>query len=300
MPKIHLTLLEATDRVLGVFDRKLSAFAQQMLSQRGANVLCNAIVTRITGDAIEFRVKMPSGAYSQETMQHGLCVWAGGIARRPIVEDLSRAIGGKLQTSRFGLVVDDRLRVKGIADGSVFSIGDCAVSGCAPTAQAAYQQGKYLGRMFRDGGMLPGDRAARGSATSSSSSTSSAAPAAPAKKGWWGAAATTPPAPAPIPAADYYPPFWYDHKGALAYTGGGKGVAELKSLWDNYPSDDGTVRVEGTGAFAIWRSLYFSKLMSARNMSQVLFDWSKVAAFGRDISSPFMQLGSTKEGEKKK
>ena len=26
----------------------------------------------------------------------------------------------------------------------------CTVSGCAPTAQAASQQGKYLGRLFRD------------------------------------------------------------------------------------------------------------------------------------------------------
>ena len=31
-----------------------------------------------------------------------------------------------------------------------FFLGDCAVSGCAPTAQSASQQGRYLGRLFRD------------------------------------------------------------------------------------------------------------------------------------------------------
>ena len=40
--------------------------------------------------------------------------------------------------------------MKGVGDGSVWALGDCAVAGCAPTAQAASQQGKYLGRLFRD------------------------------------------------------------------------------------------------------------------------------------------------------
>merc|ERR1719413_190096 len=47
--------------------------------------------------------------------------------------------------------VDESLRVKGTKLGEVFAIGDCAVSGKPPTAQVAYQQGKYLGRMFRAG-----------------------------------------------------------------------------------------------------------------------------------------------------
>ena len=33
----------------------------------------------------------------------------------------------------------------------MWALGDCAVgTGCAPTAQAAFQQGIYLGRMFRE------------------------------------------------------------------------------------------------------------------------------------------------------
>jgi NADH:ubiquinone reductase (non-electrogenic) len=57
---------------------------------------------------------------------------------------------GPEQTSRFGLEVDKKLRVKGAPQGSVWALGDCAVSGCAPTAQVASQQGKYLGSLFRD------------------------------------------------------------------------------------------------------------------------------------------------------
>ena len=87
--------------------------------------------------------------------------------------------------------------------------------------------------------------------------------------------------------------FCFSYKGALAYVGGSKGIAELKNLWDVYPAVNGQVRVEGKSAFAIWRSLYFSKLMSARNQAQVAFDWAKSSVFGRDISTPIIPDTST-------
>ena len=241
VPKISLTLMEATDRCLLSFDKTLSAAAEKMLSGRGANVMCNTAVTRIKPDGtIEYKRAGAPGS-----LVAGTTIWAGGIARRPVVEQIARHIDpyGKVQNSRYGLVVDGHLRVKGVTDNSVFAIGDCAVSGCAPTAQAAYQQGKFLGRLFRDG--LEEE------------------------------------------------PFRYAHRGSLAYTGGGTGVAELKAmLWDNHLST--STRVEGSGAFALWRSLYFSKLVSSRNQAQVLFDWAKAWVFGRDISTPFIKEKSDK------
>lgn len=44
--------------------------------------------------------------------------------------------------------------------------------------------------------------------------------------------------------------------------------------------------LEGSSAFAIWKSLYFSKLMSSKNQAQVAFDWIQTSVFGRDISTP--------------
>ena len=46
--------------------------------------------------------------------------------------------------------MDKKLSVKGAPKGTVWALGDCAVSGCAPTAQSASQKGKYLGALFRD------------------------------------------------------------------------------------------------------------------------------------------------------
>jgi hypothetical protein len=43
--------------------------------------------------------------------------------------------------------------------------------------------------------------------------------------------------------------------------------------------------IQGQTAFVIWKSLYFSKLLSGRNQAQVAFDWISTSLFGRDIST---------------
>jgi len=149
------------------------------------------------------------------------------------MRQITKRIASQLpnQNSRFGLLVDDKMRVNGSEDGSVWSIGDCSVvQGCPPTAQAAAQQGKYLGALFRKSNLDP-------------------------------------------ELIEAYPSFIFSYKGALAYVGSNRGIAELNNLWDTHPANGpgGQMKVEGAGAFAIWRSLYFSKLLSNRNQSQVYF-----------------------------
>jgi NADH:ubiquinone reductase (non-electrogenic) len=263
---IQLTLVEATPRLLPVFDAQISAYTADMLREGGAEVLCDTMVTRITADAVE--VKKPlertaDGAPATETIPCGLAVWAGGIKCKPITQKIRDSVGApEAQHSRHGLVVDGGLKVLGLppggGDGSVFALGDCAVSGCAPTAQVAYQQGTYLGRRFRDS-VLSAEQ----------------------------------------PKSEY-PSFSYVHRGSLAYIGSSRGVADLKPLlWEHYPDPGrGGLRVEGGPAFLIWRSLYFTKLMSGRNKLQVAGDWLKTWLCGRDISSlkvlPPTQKGSEK------
>ena len=269
-PRVTITLLEAAGRVLGTFDPALSATAAGTLAALGARVLVNTAVTRVTPEAVEFRGT--KGGEVGRIPHGGVCVWAGGVARRPVVDAFAKQLDprGALQSSRHGLVVDPFFRVKGVPDWSVFALGDCAVSGCAPTAQAAVQQGRFLGRAFRDalGALSAEDPAAAGS-------------------GGGGGVA----------------PFAFRPRGALAYTGGGTGVAELSSLkvalWDAHPSRAGAAgappppppppptRVEGAPAYAIWRSLYFSSILSVSNQAAVAFDWARTALFGRGISTPY-------------
>lgn len=255
--KIKVILIEAFPRVLGMFEEHMSNYATDSLKQSGAEVRLNTMVTSISKDAVALKVKDEPSPVS---IPYGAIIWAGGIAMRPVTRAIITQFPG--QSSRFGIEVDAKMRVKGCTDGSVWAIGDCAVTGCAPTAQAASQQGKYLGALFRKTQLEP-------------------------------------------PLIEAFPEFVFVYKGALAYVGSSRGIAELKNLWDVYPVN-GQVKVEGASAFAIWRSLYFSKLLSGRNQSQVImnfliidhltilvkdhfqvaFDWLKNWVFGRDIATP--------------
>jgi len=265
-PRIKLTLIEATGQILGTFTTATAAFATTTLEDRGANVLLNTFVTKITPNAVSIKAKdLATNEMASKEMASGLVVWAAGIAPRPLVKEMIQNIGSDVQSSRFGLLVDKKFRVLGL--NNVWALGDCAVSGCGPTAQAATQAGTFLGRLFRDSGL---DKDLIESA----------------------------------------PDFVYKNKGALAYVGGSKGVAELKNvLWTanagsaikrggDAEAEDG-YDVEGAGAFAIWRTLYFSKLLSGRNMINVLFDWGKTSLSGRDISSPDFEYLSSDDPKPK-
>lgn len=138
----------------------------------------------------------------------------------------------------------------------MFAVGDCAFSGNAPTAQVAAQQGKWLGRRLRDGDL------------------------------------------------ETAPHFKYSHLGSMAYVGDRKAVAQVtypmglstvanhfwwRLLWG--PSDgenDATSQTHtltGSSGFFLWRSVYFSKLLSFNNRLKVANDWMRVEAFGRDVAT---------------
>lgn len=356
--RCRVTLLEATDKVLAMFDRSTAAYACNSLTSRGAVISTGSIVTRIGPDSIFIKqpqtpsatastnntstssspksslsslpahlvITPPSTSSEPMELRTGMVVWAGGIAPRPLVRDIAAALPGSKehQTSRWGLCVDGNLRVKGAeptptaattvtsapdntkaatSTGTLWALGDCAVvAGCAPTAQAANQQGMYLGRLFRDHITPLEGRGVKAASTSDATATSTSTTTTSATTIAKDALATV-------------PAFEYSNRGSLAYVGGSRGVADLKSvIWSNYSAllsgsrdssptktaagtagtntnsatattPDDAVHLTGATGFAVWRVIYFSRLLSLRNVAQVLFDWAKTATFGRDIST---------------
>merc|ERR1712046_541987 len=87
-------------------------------------------------------------------------------------------------------------------------------------------------------------------------------------------------------------PFKYFHKGSMAYLGQNKAAAQVSMIKNFLPEFVGKLvpaaseDIVLTGALAevVWRFLYLDMLVSNRNKLQVIFDWVKAAAFGRDIS----------------
>ena len=133
----RVVLVEALDRLLTGFDEALAGYAREHFLREGIEVRLHAKVESI-GPRI---VRLAGG----EEIPCGLVVWAGGNAPLPFVRDLAAPAD-----ERGRLLVDDRLRLAGHED--VYALGDCASDPDHPlpaTAQAAQQQGRYLGRALR-------------------------------------------------------------------------------------------------------------------------------------------------------
>jgi NADH:ubiquinone reductase (non-electrogenic) len=257
-PKIaehfKVTLVEALPGLLTMFHKSVGSYVAEHLQGQGVDIKLNAMVKGVEPNRVN--LKMKDGTV--EAQDFGILIWVAGVGMRPFTKALCDKIGKeKGQTDRRGLLVDECLRVKGTTPGEVFAIGDCAVSGKPPTAQVAYQQGKFLGRMFRAG-------------------------------------------------AQHYiidpeaPKFEYNHQGTMAYIGEGQGAAEIDPgsiiklgrssitdhiWWRSLYGEDANVRFMGPLGFAIWRSVYFSKLFSTRNRWCVASDWMRTGFFGRPAAS---------------
>ncbi|KXZ50557.1 hypothetical protein GPECTOR_16g732 [Gonium pectorale] len=73
-------------------------------------------------------------------------------------------------------------------------------------------------------------------------------------------------------------PFEFLNLGIMAYVGSDKALTQVEAFdWIN-------LKLHGSFAFLLWKSVYITKQVSFRNRVLILFDWMKAKVFGRDIS----------------
>lgn len=284
--RIQIILVEAMPRILAPFDASLAQQARQHLESRGVEVRTSVAITKVVDGSravLAPSVKNPRTATAAEkkaaaarsyTQDMGVLVWAAGVGARPLVKQMAKALN---QSDLRGLQVDEYLRVKGVVEddggttgsnssSSVYAIGDAALSGYAPTAQVAAQQGKYVGRAIRD--------------------------------------STT--------TTDEKKPFVYHHAGSLCCLGTGNGIAQLttsnknNTIWEaigassssNDDDDNKNKKKEeffltGAPAFALWRSLYWTRLLSTSSRLSLSMDWLRSLLSGRDVVEPVLKRTPT-------
>ena len=257
--RVQIVLVEAMPRILAPFDESLANVAKEHLKARGVDVRTGVAITGVSERNATFAPSTPRSATPEQkaaalaqakTEDSGLLVWAAGIGSRPLVKKLATSLG---QKDMRGLKVDSTLKVQG-ADG-VYAIGDAALSGFAPTAQVAAQQGKHIGRAIRDGTDTP---------------------------------------------------FEYKHAGTLCCLGQGNGIAQLLvgkkspafNVWDTIGAQpvgkDGEQRgITGTPAFLLWRSLYWTKLLSTSSRISLTMDWMTSLVHGREVVEPVLKRRAT-------
>ena len=269
LPLVTITLLEATNVVLGAFDATLRDVALEELRTPRISTSATGIVPPVDvrlGAAVT-NVNETHVTYKENgnelAVPFGQCVWATGNAPVRVVADAIDALGSlqkDAQSSVRGrLAVDRYLRVLGAPPGTVFGLGDCAAFRDAPlpaTAQVAAQQGEYLARLlssnFDVSRQVPSFEGARNKSL-----------------GEFFCEKT--------PDALVARPFQFLDLGILTYVGDSKALAQLSI---------GPASVKGAGrlAFALWRSVYLAKQMSLRNRLLIFGDWVRTRLFGRDIT----------------
>lgn len=115
---VKITLLEATDHILNMFDKRITAFAEEKFHRDGIDLKTGEMVTKVSEKEISTKV-IKTGEVS--TIPYGMAVWSTGIATRPVVMDFMKQIG---QANRRVLATDEWLRVDGT--NSIYALGDCA------------------------------------------------------------------------------------------------------------------------------------------------------------------------------
>jgi NADH:ubiquinone reductase (non-electrogenic) len=134
--QIRITLYEAMKTILTTFDAKLQEYTIKHFARQGIELLLESPVEEV-GDGY---LKLKSG----EVVNAALIVWSTGYTARPFVKGLPFALerGNRIITDEF-------LRVPGHPE--IHALGDCATlpgNAIPQTAQAAMQEGKYLGRQL--------------------------------------------------------------------------------------------------------------------------------------------------------
>lgn len=135
--KFNITAIDALKRPLFSFNENISNYTIDLWKKNNVNIILNRAVEKINKKSIELN--------DNTNVQFDLAIWCGGIKMNKLSERINSKL--KLDNNK-GIPVDKNFKVNNSL--YAFAIGDCAVSGYPPTAQVAYQQGKFLANHFNN------------------------------------------------------------------------------------------------------------------------------------------------------
>jgi NADH:ubiquinone reductase (non-electrogenic) len=136
--KFQIVAVDALSLPLTIFDKTLSNDTIDLWRQNSVKMYLNKCVSKINPKKIEFKG-------DNENIEFDLAIWCAGIKSSPLTETINKIL--QVNCNK-GIPVNKYLQVENIEN--VYAIGDCAFSGYPPTAQVAYQQGKYLANQFNN------------------------------------------------------------------------------------------------------------------------------------------------------
>lgn len=116
---VQITILEAADHILNMFDKRITDFAEKKFHRDGIDVKLGSMVVKVSDKEISTKVRGNGGEIT--AIPYGMVVWSTGIGTHPVIRSFMQQIG---QTNRRALATDEWLRVEGC--NSIYALGDCA------------------------------------------------------------------------------------------------------------------------------------------------------------------------------
>ncbi|MED6145616.1 External alternative NAD(P)H-ubiquinone oxidoreductase B3, mitochondrial [Stylosanthes scabra] len=115
---VKITLLEAGDHILNMFDKRITEFAETKFKRDGIDVKLGSMVIKVSEREIFAKDRVTGKVGS---IPHGMVVWSTGVGPRPEIVEFMKQVG---QSNRRALATDEWLRVEG--SDNIYALGDCA------------------------------------------------------------------------------------------------------------------------------------------------------------------------------
>nr|GMC72851.1 external alternative NAD(P)H-ubiquinone oxidoreductase B2, mitochondrial-like [Ipomoea batatas]GME02633.1 external alternative NAD(P)H-ubiquinone oxidoreductase B2, mitochondrial-like [Ipomoea batatas] len=281
---VKITLLEAGGHILNMFDKRITAFAEEKFRRDGINLKTGSMVVKVSDREITTK-EFSTGKTA--SIPYGMVVWSTGIGTRPVVTDFMKQIGqediaaifskadknksGTLKVGDFKEVINDiserypqieiylkKNKMKGFADllGSEEDGTEINIDKFKTLLSEVDLQMKTLpatAQVAAQQGAYLADCFNRMEICEQS-------PEGPIRFRGTG--------------QHRFRPFRYKHFGQFAPLGGEQTAAQLPGDWVSI----------GQSTQWLWYSVYASKLVSWRTRISVVTDWVRRFTFGRDSS----------------
>ena len=135
--KYNIYAIDGLSSPLTIFNNtKISNYIINLWNNYKVQLYFNNFVQKIDNKKIYFK---------NDVINYDLVFWCGGIKASSLTLKLNKKLNNDC---KFGLPVNNKLEV--INTKNVFALGDCGFNKTPPSAQVAYQEGKYLASCFNN------------------------------------------------------------------------------------------------------------------------------------------------------
>eukprot|EP00258_Populus_trichocarpa_P039793 XP_024455812.1 external alternative NAD(P)H-ubiquinone oxidoreductase B2, mitochondrial isoform X2 [Populus trichocarpa] len=287
---VQITILEAADHILNMFDKRITDFAEKKFHRDGIDVKLGSMVVKVSDKEISTKVRGNGGEIT--AIPYGMVVWSTGIGTHPVIRSFMQQIGqediaaifkkadkdnsGTLTVKEFQEVIDDicerypqvelylkNKKMRDIADLLKMAKGDVAKEAIELNIEEFKKALSEVDSQMKNLPATAQVAAQQGTYLANCFNRMEEAEKNPE---------------GPIRFREEgrhrFRPFRYKHLGQFAPLGGEQTAAQLPGDWVSI----------GHSSQWLWYSVYASKLVSWRTRALVITDWTRRFVFGRDSS----------------